>query len=307
MVDDGADDAASEQAQRALMDLELRRVAAGLSPVSPARRAGGKAPSAIGPALRLYGRVLKTHWPVLLALTAAYPLVNWGSILAWKALPVAAGWMETGLNGVKILSWAVAWGLMGAVLAHLTLATVDRRPTDPGALLRACANALPVIAVMVLITDVTSLPLSLWRAHVVATDQVAMAGLVGALSLPFAVLDAVAFWLLAFAVPARLEQDLSLVAALKTSARLSRQRWRSMLLVFLLTGLAVVAMMLVLVVPVVAGGVSAGETPSALQGDAYLWQAPIQVLSVAWMLLWPALYVTFRDQEGTGGVAETFT
>lgn len=304
---DGADDAVSEQAQRGLMDLELRRTGAGLSPTSTERRRAAGPPSAIGPALRLYGRVLKAHWPALLALTVAYPLVNWGAGQAWKALPVATGWVEIGLNGAQILVWAMAWGLMGAMLAQLTLATTDRRPADPGAILRACASALPMIAVMVLITDVTSLPLSLWRSHMAASGQVGgQAGLLGALTLAFAVLDAVAFWLLAMAVPARLDQELSLMETMKTSARLSRQRWRTMLLVFALAGVGVVVMMMVLVVPVVAGGVPADGKPPPWTTDTYLWKAPIQVLSVAWMLLWPVLYVTFRDQEGTGGLAGTF-
>ncbi|MDB5468506.1 MAG: hypothetical protein JWR84_66 [Caulobacter sp.] len=264
-------------------------------------------PGALRPTLRIYGRVLKAHWPALLALTFAYPLVNWGAGLAWKALPVASGWLEIGLNGAQILAWAMAWGLMGAVLTQLTLATTDRRPADPGALLRACASALPVIAVMVLITDVTSLPLSLWRTHLAASGQMAgQAALLSILTLPFAVLDAVAFWLLALAVSVRLDQDLSLVEAMKASARLSRRRWRSMLLVVFLTGLGIVVMMTVLVIAAFARGIPADGKPPAWMTDSYLWRAPIQVLSVAWLLFWPALYVTFRDQEGAGGVAGTF-
>lgn len=266
-----------------------------------------KYPNAIGPALGLYGRVLKTHWPVLLALTIAYPLINWGSSLAWKAMPVATGWVEIGLNGAQILIWAMAWGLMGAFLAQLTLATSDGRPAGGGALLRACASAIPMVAVMVLITDVSSLPLSLWRTHLSTSGDLGGAvALAGSLSLPFAILDAVAFWLLAMAVPIRLDQELSLLATMKASAGYGRRRWRTMLLVFVLTGVGLVAIALAIMIPVFAAGVPTDGKPPSWVTDSYLWQVPVQVLSVAWMQFWPALYVTFRDQEGTGAVADTF-
>lgn len=263
-------------------------------------------PGAIRPTLVLYGRVVKTHWPVLLALTIAYPLINGGATLAWKAMPLASGWVETGLHGGGILIWAVAWGLMGAVLTQLTLATTDRRPADPGTLMRACASALPMVAVMVLIMDVSSLPLSLWRNHVTSTGDVGAADLAGLLSLPFAIIDAVAFWLLTMAVPVRLDQELSLIETMKASAGFGRRRWKTMLLVFFLTGVGVSVMMTVVLISMFANGAPADGEPPTWVSDIYLWQAPIQVLSVAWMLFWPALYVTFRDQEGDGRVAETF-
>jgi hypothetical protein len=266
-----------------------------------------KHPNAIGPALRVYGRVLKQHWPMLLALTVAYPLVSWGASLAWKAWPVATGWVEIGLRGLQMLVWAMAWGLMGALLAQLTLATTDRRPSDPAALLRACASAVPVVAVIVLIIDASSLPLSLWRTHLAQTGAVGeQINLLMVLTLPFALLDAVAYWLLALAISARLDQDLSLIAAMKASARLTRKRWRTMLLVFVLTGVGVMIMMMALLTGAFSGGVPAdGQAPSWMT-DNYLWRIPGQVLSMAWILFWPSLYVVFRDQEGTGVVAETF-
>ena len=267
-----------------------------------------KYPNAIGPALRVYGQVVKAHWPALLVLTIAYPLINWGASVAWKAMPVATGWVEIGLNGAQILIWAVAWGLMGAFLAQLTLATVNGRPADPGSLLRACANALPMVAVMVLISDVTSLPLSLWRTHLTATGQVGEAAwLASMLTLPFAILDAVAIWLLAMAVPVRLDQELSLLETMKASAGYGRRRWKTMLLVLILTVVAVSILMLAVLIAAFPDNVANDGTPPAWMADTYLWQAPIQVLSVAWMLFWPALYVAFRDQEGTGAVAETFS
>lgn len=265
-----------------------------------------KYPGAIGPALRVYGQVVKAHWPALLALTIAYPLLNWGASLAWKAMPVATGWVEIGLNGCQILIWAMAWGLMGAFLTQLTLATADGRPADPGSLLRACASALPVVAVMVLISDVTSLPLSLWRTHLATSGQIGeAASWVGLLSLPFAILDTVAFWLLAMAVPVRLDQELPLSATMKASAGYGRRRWKTMLLLLFLTGAGAMAIGVAVMVPLAEGVRGDGKPPSWMT-DTYLWQAPIQVLSVAWMLFWPALYVAFRDQEGTGAVAETF-
>lgn len=271
-----------------------------------------KYPGAIGPALRLYGRVLKAHWPMLLALTVAYPLVNWGATLAWKALPVATGWVEIGLNGLQIVVWAMAWGLMGAVLAHLTLATGDRRATDPGALLRACASALPVVCLFVLAADVTSLPLSLWKTHLVATDRLKdHIDLVGWLGLPFAALDAAIFWFFVMAVPIRLDRDLSLIETLKASARLGRRRWRTMLLVFALAGVGLVLIGLLFIVIGIAQvevtqAEPANATPPGWAKDTYLWQIPFQMLSMVWMLFWPVLYVVFRDQEGAGEVVETF-
>lgn len=265
-----------------------------------------KHPNAIGPALRVYGRVLKQHWPMLLALTVAYPLVSWGASLAWKAWPVATGWVEIGLRGLQMLVWAMAWGLMGAVLAQLTLATTDRRPSDPGALLRACASALPVIAVFVVLTDVTSLPLSLWRSQIAATGQVTQGGLLVLLSLAFGILDLVVLWLLAMAVPIRLDRDLSILGSLRASARLGRRRWRTILLVLLVAGLGIVALSFLLVAQSIAsGGPADGKAPSWMT-DSYLWRFPGQALSMAWILFWPTLYVVFRDQEGTGVVAETF-
>jgi hypothetical protein len=265
-----------------------------------------KYPNAIGPALRVYGRVLKQHWPMLLALTVAYPLVSWGASLAWKALPVATGWVEIGLRGLQMLVWAMAWGLMGAVLAQLTLATTDRRPADPGALLRACASALPVVVVLVLLTDASSLPLSLWRTQIAASGQVTQAGLLVLLSLPFAILDVVVIWFLAMAVPFRLDRDLSLLGSLKASARLGRRRWRTIVMVFLVAGLGVLALSALLAALSLTGRDPAdGQAPSWMT-DNYLWRIPGQVLSMAWILFWPSLYVVFRDQEGTGVVAETF-
>ena len=265
-----------------------------------------KHPNAIGPALRVYGRVLKQHWPMLLTLTVAYPLVSWGASLAWKAWPVATGWVEIGLRGLQMLVWAMAWGLMGAVLAQLTLATTDRRPSDPGALLRACASALPVIAVFVVLTDVTSLPLSLWRSQIAATGQVTQGGLLVLLSLAFGILDLVVLWLLAMAVPIRLDRDLSILGSLKASARLGRQRWRTILLVLLVAGLGIVALSFLLVAQSIASGGPADSKAPSWMTDSYLWRFPGQALSMAWILFWPTLYVVFRDQEGTGVVAETF-
>lgn len=265
-----------------------------------------KYPNAIGPAMGVYSRVVRAHWPRLLALTIAYPLLNWGASLGWKALPVATGWMEIGLNGAQILVWAMAWGLMGAVLTQLTLATTDGRSADPGALLRACAGALPVVALMVLITDVTSLPLSLWRAHMVASGELRDAGLASLLSVPFAVLDAAAFWLLAMAVPVRLDQELPLIETVKASARLARRRWRTMLLVFGLAGVGLLVFGLAIVVLGLVAGAPADGKPPVWMKDTYVLQAPFQVLSMVWLLFWPALYVTFRNQDGTAGVAETF-
>lgn len=289
------------------MELELRRTGAGLSPASPKDGARARPPSAIGPALRVYGRVLKAHWAILLALTVAYPLISWGASLTWKALPVATGWAETGLQGLQMLVWAMAWGLMGAVLTQLTLATTDRRPADPGALLRACASALPVVAVFVLLTDVTSLPLSLWRSHIAQTGQATtQAGLVGLLTLPFAILDATVVWLMALAVPVRVDRELSLLDTLKVSARFSRRRWRTMLLVFGVAGFGLAAISLYVVAQVVAKGLPTDGRPPSWMTDGYLWRLPTQVLSMAWILFWPALYVAFRDQDGAGGVAETF-
>ncbi|MDO9335585.1 MAG: hypothetical protein Q7T61_04235 [Caulobacter sp.] len=291
------------------MELELRRTGAGLSPASPGARAKPKPPSAIGPALRLYGRVVKTHWPVLLALTVAFPLMNWGASLAWKALPVAPGWAEIVMKGVSILAWGMAWGLIGAVLAQLTLATADRRPADLGVILRACASALPVVALMVLITDATSLPLSLWRSHLATSGQIQNAdlvGLLGVLTLPFAVLDAMAFWLLAMAVPIRLDRDLSLTETVKESARLGRKRWRTILLMSFVAGLALVVVGVVVALIGIAAATVLAAKPPAPAADSYLWKAPLQALSMLWLLFWPALYVVFRDQDEDGGVAATF-
>ena len=266
-----------------------------------------KHPNAIGPAFRVYGRVLKQHWPMLLALTVAYPLVSWGASLAWKAWPVATGWVEIGLKGLQMLVWAMAWGLMGAVVAQLTLATTDRRPSDPAALLRACASAVPVVAVIVLLTDASSLPLSLWRTHLAQTGAVGeQTNLLLVLTLPFAILDAVTYWLLALAISARLDQDLPLIATMKASARLTRKRWRTMLLLFILTGVGLMIMVMALLVAMFRGGVPTDGNPPAWIADSYLWKAPFQALSMAWILFWPALYVVFRDQEGTGAVADTF-
>ncbi len=265
-----------------------------------------KYPNAIGPALRVYGRVLKQHWPMLLALTVAYPLVSWGASLAWKAWPVATGWVEIGLRGLQMLVWAMAWALMGAVLAQLTLATTDRRPADPGALLRACASALPVIAVVVLLTDATSLPLSLWRSQVTASGQLTQAGQLALLSVPFGILDLVVLWFLAMAVPIRLDRDLSLLGSLRASARFGRRRWRTLFMVFLVAGLGILALSTLLAAVSLAGRDPADGPASSLMNDSYLWRIPGQVLSMAWILFWPTLYVVFRDQEGTGVVAETF-
>lgn len=266
-----------------------------------------KYPGAIGPALRILGRVVRANWPVLLGLTLAYPLINWGAGLVWKAMPGATGWVATGLHGGQILLWAMAWGLLGAFLTQLTLATVDGRPSGPGALLRACASALPVVAVIVLITDVTSLPLSLWRTHLATSGQIGeAANWVGLLSLPFAILDTVAFWLLAMAVPVRLDQELPLAATMKASAGYGRRRWRTMLLLFFLIGAGSLVIGIAAATSAIASGLPTDGKPPSWMTDSYLWQVPLQVLSMTWMLFWPALYVTFRDQEGTDAVAETF-
>jgi hypothetical protein len=264
-----------------------------------------KYPNAIGPALRTYGRVLKERWPVLLALTVLLPLVNWGTRLAWTVVPPATGWIETGIHGVQVIGWSLAWGLIGAALVELTLATVDRRRVSPGSLLRACGSALPIVALFVLATDVTSLPLTLWRTEGTPEEILSRSGLMIPLSLLSAVFDAVVLWLMVMAVPVRLDREAALVEALKESARLSRRRWRTILLVFVVTGAAVLATSVSWAV-LVGPSLRTGGEKAALASDSYLWAAVGQAFSMAWMLFWPALYVAFRDQEGAGGLAETF-
>jgi hypothetical protein len=259
--------------------------------------------NAIGPALALYARVLAARWPVLLALAVGYAFVMAAAAMAWKAIPVSPAWMEIGLRAAKLLADAAVWGFIGAVLAQLTLATADRRPVEPTGVVAACASAFPIIAVTVLVMDVTSLPLTLRRIHLMTSGQLAtQADPLAALTVPFAILDIVAFWLLAMAIPVRIDRELPVLETLKVSARLASRRWRTMLLIFFVTAILFMAMLLVTALARWPGDANAPAGGT----DRYLVDASHRLIYFGWALFWPVLYVTFRDQEDAGAVAQTF-
>lgn len=260
-------------------------------------------PNAIGPALALYARVLAARWPMLMALAIGYGVVMAAAGMVWKAIPVSPAWLEICLRAAKLLADAAIWGFVGAVLAHLTLATADRRPIELTGVVAACASAFPIIALTVLVMDVTSLPLTIWRIHGITSGQLAtQAAPLAALSLPFAILDIVAFWILALAIPVRIDRELPVLGTLKVSARLASRRWRTMLLIFSVTAIVYVAMLLV-----TALASWTGDANGPVGGTyRYLLDVPRYIIQLAWALIWPVLYVTFRDQEGLGAVADAF-
>ncbi|WGM39848.1 hypothetical protein [Caulobacter sp. NIBR1757] len=264
-------------------------------------------PNAIGPAFAVLGRSLGARWPALGVIVVTYGLARWGLNLAWQAIPVAPAPAELALKGLAILAGGALWALLGAVLTQQTLAAIDRRPAGPSAMLAACAAALPILAILVLVSEGPSIPATLWRETAVKTMAPGQAGLlVMLISLPLGLLNLVVTWLLIMAVPIRLDRDTTVLGALRQSVSLARRRWRTVLGAAVLTGVIsfIVAMLLTLRF-MMLGDLVDGEFPAWIT-DKELWQLPNRAVAILTALYWPALYLVLRTQDGRGALAETF-
>jgi len=258
---------------------------------------------AFKPAFGVFGRTVRRQWPVLLGITAAYGLAQWGLKLAWPASAATPGGLALSLTALVALSKGGLALLLVALLTQLALTASDQRPLVAGQALGDCVSTLPVLAISLLLQYGPSLAITLWREVATGSGDIPRMGIAVLLaSLASTLWSLITALFVGMAVPIRIDRKSAIWPTFKASAELGRRRWGIMMGVWLLTYLLgfVFAMLLSLRFMVITP--EQGQFPDWVVSQA-LWEIPVRALGVLTLLYWTSLYVVLREQTD---VAETF-
>lgn len=252
---------------------------------------------AFKPAFGVFGRTVRRHWPVLLGITAAYGLAQWGLKLAWIAFPVAPLELVITLKVLFVLAWGASNVLLVALFTQVAMAVADERPLVAAEILGNCASAMPVLAISVLLQYAAALAIAVWNAAAPQSQgNLILANIAGGF------LNLVAALFVGLAVPIHVDRRLAVWPTLKASAALGRRRWRPVLGVLLLPFMVGAVFGAVSTVLFKIVDRAAGPFPDWVT-DNQLWALPARVGDIAGLLLLASLYVVVREQAD---VAETF-